>query len=398
MARFVFVTWNGGGNLTPALGIARVLAEHRHAVTFLGEETQRQRIEAAGLAFTAYAPHSTEDSEPPTTPLERQRQLIRDFWMNTALADDLLALLAREPADMVMVDCMLAGVLANSARFGAPTAVLVHSLYAPVLPMRDLLVMMGNQLRVEAGLPALDPATIQWEQKDLVLVTTLREFDGVTESAPNVRYVGPVFERQPMATDWHLPWGSDDPRPLVLASFSTMPGQTSPARLHLVLDALQSLPLRVVLTTGTVPPETLTPPANAAVMSYIPHAGHPAVYCPRDQPWGPRKRDGRSGPGSATGVYAGPGGRSGTRRWAGGGAGRGHGHFRAGNSERAARCCRGGAGDPCISCSKSKTGDADRPGRWGHRRCVCTGVLRDLRTVGLEEVDVTFWMPSAFHR
>ena len=255
MARFVFVTWNGGGNLTPALGIARVLAEHRHAVTFLGEETQRQRILAAGLAFAAYAPHSTEDSEPPTTPLERQRQLIRDVWMNTALADDLLALLAREPADMVIVDCLLAGVLANSARFGAPTAVLVHSLYAPVLPMRNVLVMMGNQLRVEAGLPVLDPATVQWEQKDLVLVTTLRE-----------------FERQPLATDWHLPWASDDPRPLVLASFSTMPGQTSLARLYMVLDALENLPLRVLLTTGTVPPETLTPPANAAVLSYIPHA------------------------------------------------------------------------------------------------------------------------------
>ena len=54
MSTFVFVTWNGGGNLTPALGIARALAERRHTVAFLGEETQRRRIEAAGLAFTAY--------------------------------------------------------------------------------------------------------------------------------------------------------------------------------------------------------------------------------------------------------------------------------------------------------------------------------------------------------
>ena len=271
MARFIFVTWNGGGNLTPALGIARVLAKHRHAVEFLGEETQRQRIEAAGLAFTGYAPHSTENNSPSTTPFERQQRLLRDYWMNDTLADDLMALLAREHADMVVVDCMLAGVLANSARFGASTAVLVHSLYAPVLPMRDALVMVGNQLRVEAGLPALDPATIQWEQKDLVLVTTLREFDGATDPAPNVRYVGPVFEPQPVATDWHLPWGSTDPRPLVLASFSTMPGQTSPATLHLVLDALADLPVRVLLASGAVPPQILTPPENAVVYSFIPH-------------------------------------------------------------------------------------------------------------------------------
>ena len=50
MSTFVFVTWNGGGNLTPALGIARALAERGHTVAFLGEETQRRRIEAAGLA------------------------------------------------------------------------------------------------------------------------------------------------------------------------------------------------------------------------------------------------------------------------------------------------------------------------------------------------------------
>ena len=273
MSTFVFVTWNGGGNLTPALGIARALAERRHSVAFLGEETQRRRIEAAGLAFTAYTRRPDWDGAPPQTPAERQRLLIRNIWMNDGLADDLMAVLAREPADMVVIDCMLAGILANSPRFGVPTAVLVHSLFASVLPVRDALVTMGNRLRVEAGLPALDAAAMKWEHKDLVLVTTLREFDGATDDpAPNVRYVGPVFERQPTPPNWRLPWDHDDPRPLVLASFSTMPGQTSPATLQLVLDALESLPLRVLLTTGPSSPETLTPPSNAAVFGYVPHA------------------------------------------------------------------------------------------------------------------------------
>lgn len=43
MANFVFVTWNGGGNLTPAPGIAHALVERHHRVTFLGEEAQRDR-------------------------------------------------------------------------------------------------------------------------------------------------------------------------------------------------------------------------------------------------------------------------------------------------------------------------------------------------------------------
>jgi len=273
MSTFVFVTWNGGGNVTPALGIARALAERGHRVTFLGEETQRGWIEAAGFAFTAYTHRHDRDGAPLQTPAERQHQLMRTIWMNEGLADDLAAVLARSPADMVVVDCMLAGVLANSSRFGIPTAVLVHSLFASVLDMRDALLTMGNRLRVEAGLPALDAAAMKWEQKDLVLVTTLREFDGITnDPAPHVRYIGPVFERQPMPPDWRLPWDHNDPRPLVVASFSTMPGQTSPSRLQVVLNALKDLPLRVLLATGPVSLQILAIPTNAAVFGYVPHA------------------------------------------------------------------------------------------------------------------------------
>jgi MGT family glycosyltransferase len=273
MSTFVFVTWNGGGNVTPALGIARALAERQHTVAFLGEETQRGRIEAAGFAFTAYTRRPEWDGAPPQTPAERQRLLMRTIWMNDGLADDLAALLAREPADLVVVDGMLAGVLAHSPRFGAPTAVLVHSLFASVLDVRDTLVTMGNRLRVEAGLAAHDAAAMQWESKDLVLVTTLREFDGGTsDPAPHVRYVGPVFERQPMPPNWRLPWEHADPRPLVVVNFSTMPGQTEPSMLQRVLDALKDLPLRVLLATGSVSPETLAIPPNAVVVGSVPHA------------------------------------------------------------------------------------------------------------------------------
>jgi UDP:flavonoid glycosyltransferase YjiC (YdhE family) len=167
MSNFVFVTWNGGGNVTPALGIARALAERRHQVAFLGKETQRGRIEAAGFAFTAYTRRPDRDGAPPQTPAERQRRLMRSTWMNEDLADDLTELLACSPSDMVVVDCMLASILANSPRFGIPTAVLVHSLFASVLGMRDALLTMGNRFRVEAGLPALDVAAMKWEHKGM---------------------------------------------------------------------------------------------------------------------------------------------------------------------------------------------------------------------------------------
>ena len=44
----------------------------------------------------------------------------------------------------------------------------------------------------------LDPVAVKWENKDLVLVTSLYELDGVTaDPAPNVRYVGPAFAWPP---------------------------------------------------------------------------------------------------------------------------------------------------------------------------------------------------------
>jgi UDP:flavonoid glycosyltransferase YjiC (YdhE family) len=274
MARQLFVTWNGGGNLVPALGIARMLGERGHVVAFLGQDTQQRRIEAADFGFAAYASVPPWAGTTPLSPAQAQGQIMRNIWLNTGMADDVVTLLARQPVDLVVIDCMLAGVLAGSQAFGVPTVVLVHSLYVSVLSARDTLITVGNRLRVEAGLPPLDTDAVRWENKDLVLVTTLRELDGVpADPAPNVRYVGPVFERQPLPTPWELPWDREGLRPLVLASFSTNPWQGSAVALQQVLDALADLPLRVLLLTGgAVAPSALTPPANAAVSGFVPHA------------------------------------------------------------------------------------------------------------------------------
>ena len=269
MSRITFVTWDGGGNLMPALGIARGLDRRGHSVAFLGQQTQRTAIEAARLPFTAYA-HGTASGSVPQTSAKRLHLLMLGTWLNTGLADDLAAFLAREPADGVVIDCMLAGVLARSGGHGVPVAVLVHGLFQSVLPMRDAMLEIGNQLRAQAGLSSLDTAAMTWENKDLVLVTTLRELDGAAaDPAPNVRYVGPVFAWPP--PDWPLPWPDGDPRPLVLASLSTMAGQDSAADLQHVLDAVGGLRARVLVSTGAIPPGTLTAAANTAVAAFVPH-------------------------------------------------------------------------------------------------------------------------------
>src|SRR2546428_11949283 len=54
MGSILFVTWDGGGNLPPALGIGSELRRRGHTVRFLGHAQQREGIEAAGFRFEAY--------------------------------------------------------------------------------------------------------------------------------------------------------------------------------------------------------------------------------------------------------------------------------------------------------------------------------------------------------
>jgi MGT family glycosyltransferase len=140
--------------------------------------------------------------------------------------------------------------------------------------MRSAFIATGNQLLTRSGREPLNPTEVAWESKDLALVATLREFDGLTaDPAPNIRYVGPIFEGRDPPLDWQLPWALNDPRPLVLVSFSTMPGQTAPGTPQLVLDVLRDLPVRVLMTTGAVPTSlNLAVPDNAAVYEFVPHS------------------------------------------------------------------------------------------------------------------------------
>jgi UDP:flavonoid glycosyltransferase YjiC (YdhE family) len=54
VAEVLVVTWDGGGNVPPALGIAGELVRRGHRVRFLGHERQRSSVEEAGFGFEAY--------------------------------------------------------------------------------------------------------------------------------------------------------------------------------------------------------------------------------------------------------------------------------------------------------------------------------------------------------
>jgi UDP:flavonoid glycosyltransferase YjiC (YdhE family) len=81
-----------------------------------------------------------------------------------------------------------------------------------------------------------------------------------------------VLEDEPVAVPTQLPWPAEDPTSLVLMSFSTGFEQRSVAKLQAGLDALATLPVHVVATTGgIVEPQELAVPANAVVLRYAAH-------------------------------------------------------------------------------------------------------------------------------
>jgi MGT family glycosyltransferase len=312
--RYLFVDWEGGGNLPPALTVARRLVERGHTVRFLGEPCNRQEIEATGGAFVSYvhAPH--RDNKLPEsdfirdwearTPFEafaRVRERLM-FGKAYTYAQDVLDELAAFPADAIAIDFPLFGAMIAAEKAAVPSAVLSTTIYripTPGLPppglgllpargpfgqMRDT-VLNALVIRLFArGLPALNAARRQvglaplghpfqqLEHADLFLVLTSQVFDfQATALPPTVRYVGPQLDDPAWPAHWSSPWPANHPDPLVVVSLSTS-FQNQGALLQRVIDALGEMRVRGLVTLGpTLPPEDFHTPANVVIRAFAPH-------------------------------------------------------------------------------------------------------------------------------
>lgn len=78
MSTIRFVTWDGGGNLMPALGAAAELRRRGHEIRVLGHPPQRGAVEAAGFHFEPYA-HARPWSA--TTPADGLKGAVSVFAM-----------------------------------------------------------------------------------------------------------------------------------------------------------------------------------------------------------------------------------------------------------------------------------------------------------------------------
>jgi UDP:flavonoid glycosyltransferase YjiC (YdhE family) len=253
MAEILVVTWDGGGNVPPALGVAAELGERGHHVRVLGHDRQRSSIEGAGFEV-APTRHAREFSA-----LDRNSPLaLVAMFGDRGLGRDVLGVLAERPADLVVVDCLLFGVMDALRRAGQPYVVLEHlydayltggwmkgpmGLGMRVKRLQPTRALAGASLRLVASLPSLDPAG--------------------ADAGPDLTYVGPVVPFSPRV----------DADPMVLVSLSTFRFPRMADCLQTILDACADLDARVVLTTGpVVDPDQLRAPANAEVHRFVPHA------------------------------------------------------------------------------------------------------------------------------
>ncbi len=251
MADVLFATWSGGGNLPPALTLAAELARRGDTVRFMGHDDQRGAIEAAGFEFEPYASGRQWRGADDTN-------VVAYFamWVDHRLGDDVVASITARPVDYVVADCMLLGVLQAVQRAGVPNVALVHSFLDFFEGWaRGPIVLFG----LRRGLKAIR----LWDQATLVLVTALPELDAASgRKHGNRQWIGPLVPpvENPSA-------GTE-----ILVSLSTTKMAGQEKVLQNVLDALATLPVTAIVTTGPAIAATgLRIPDGTEVHDYLPH-------------------------------------------------------------------------------------------------------------------------------
>jgi UDP:flavonoid glycosyltransferase YjiC (YdhE family) len=272
MSRFLFVTWNGGGNQPPAVGIAQELRERGHEVVFAGYDSQRSRFLERGFRFVLLERSAAGLLDEPQD--EWVGPMVRHVWASPEHLLDIPDIVARERPDALVVDCLMYGALVAAEDLDLPTAVLVHSgpglLMAPGGPWDSFVLAQINELRADRGRPPVGNLWAMWARFP-TLCTTIADLDPLASRVPpSFEFVGPVFERVP-EFGWHSPWALDDPRPLVTASFSTTTAWDQTSRIQRTLDALAGSRYRLLVTTGIADVTGLSVPENAILAAYVPH-------------------------------------------------------------------------------------------------------------------------------
>jgi len=292
--RFLFCTWEGGGHVPPLLTVARRMQERGHAVLVMSDEANRPDAAGAALPFQPWrrAPNRRDKnaaSDPvrewePDNPAGVLQRLLDGVIAGPApaYAQDVAETAEAFRPDAMMSQELLFGVMAAAEALRLPLALFTTNVwsfpdgleqppfgtgFAPAETeeerARDAMVRAVTRQLFDAGRPALNAARgalglsplahllDQLDAAERVLLGVSRAWDFPTPAPPpaRFRYIGPVVSDPGWTAGWSSPWPADDPRPLVVVSFSTFfQGQTD--QIARTIEALAPLPVRAVVTLG----------------------------------------------------------------------------------------------------------------------------------------------------
>ncbi len=257
--RFLIVSWDGGGNAPPALNLGARLTNLGHRVRLLGWDSMATGAAAAGLEFATYP---SVPAWPPDLAFEdAMNDRLAPALCSPQTRGDVLAEARDFAPDVVVVDCMMGAGLEAAHELGHPHAVLVHLPYFAFMHERGDAVSRATRARLVGA-------------ADAVLALVPPGFDTPCEVPANTSYVGPITDPNPGEplgrVDADLLAAPGDPWVLLSLS-STLQGQAH--ALPTMLEALGSLPVRVLLTLGGVlPTSAVDAPPNVTVREFVRHA------------------------------------------------------------------------------------------------------------------------------
>ena len=257
MSTALIVTADLGGNLPPMMRIGRELATRGWRVVVTAEDRLRTRIEREGFEHLPSA-GMTYDAALDRSTLASLRDVPR-FWADRVRGRDAVAAASRIGADVVVVDVLLVGALAELESASVATVVVAHSTWEGVR------LWLGGPLGVLMRLHGVRPMHTVG-RADRVLVASDGRLGARSAMPNNVRVIGPVLQEVP------VPTGPSSERPLVLASLSTVafPGQRDV--LQRLLDAVGGMTIDVEAGTGSaVDPAGLRVAANTTLSRLVDH-------------------------------------------------------------------------------------------------------------------------------
>ncbi len=260
MSDILFVTWDGGGNVPPALLIGSELQRRGHAVRFLGHATQRPSIETAGFTFDEYSGNAESSVVGRKGTAASSLGFLR-MMSSRGIGADVVSTVNKAMPDLMVVDCLLFSALKAADTLGLTRAVLVHSLLGAVQKN-----MLGGVPGLVAGLKGIRPRAL-YQSADLVAVTSLRELEPDSTDLLGATHFGPALSSnvQPARP------APGTPRVLVSLSTTYIAGQE--LAVQRILDSLADLAVHGIVTTGpAVDASSLRVPSNVEVHTFVPHS------------------------------------------------------------------------------------------------------------------------------